>query len=139
MFFPKEKKRKLNRVHSALESNGYPLNFIKNQSNKARPLTVLSPEELVGTFFKKVETSESHKSFASLPYIKGITETLTRVFKKHITVVNKPLITLNNSSRPQNFNHRWNHRQTPCADCSWSYISETGRTFNTRKNDTSEM
>ena len=90
------KERELNRVYSALESNGYPSNFIKNiQAKKTRRSTVLSPEELVGTFFKMVEASESRKSFASLPYIKGVTEPLTRVLKKHdITVVNKPLITL---------------------------------------------
>ena len=42
-----------------------------------------------------VEPTESRKLFASLPYIKGVTEPLTRVLKKHdVTVVNKPLITL---------------------------------------------
>ena len=40
-------------------------------------------------------SSESRKSFASLPHINGVTEPLIRVLKKHdITVVNKPLITL---------------------------------------------
>ena len=46
-------------------------------------------------FFKMVEPTESRKSFASLPYIKGLTEPLTRVLKKHdVTVVNKPFTTL---------------------------------------------
>ncbi len=97
------KQRELNRAHSALEtcleSNGYPSKFIKNiHSNKTRPSTVLSPEELVGTFFKMVEAPESHKAFASLPYIKDVIEPLTCVLKKQskhdITVVNKPLTTL---------------------------------------------
>ena len=46
-------------------------------------------------FFKMVEPTESRKSFASLPYIKGVTEPLTRLLKKHdVTVVNKPFTTL---------------------------------------------
>ena len=66
------KKPGLNRAHSALESNGYPSKFIKNiQSNETRLLTVLSPRELVETFFKMVEASESHKSFASLHTLKA--------------------------------------------------------------------
>ena len=56
---------------------------------------ILSPEELVGMFFNLVEPSESRKSFASLPYIKGVTEPLTRVLKKHdISVINKPMNSL---------------------------------------------
>ena len=60
-----------------------------------------------------VEGSESRKSFASLPYIKGVTEPLTRVLKKQdITVVNKPLITLQQQfPAPKNFDHRWNRKQ----------------------------
>ena len=46
-------------------------------------------------FFKMAEPTESRKSFACFPYIKGVTEPLTRVLKKHdVTVVNKPLTTL---------------------------------------------
>ena len=55
----------------------------KKKKKKTRPSPNLSPEELVGIFFNLVEPSESRKSFASLPYIKGITEPLTRVLKKH--------------------------------------------------------
>ena len=55
----------------------------------------LPPEELVGMFLKLVEPSESHKSFMSLLYIKGVTEPLSHVLKKHdISVINKPMTTL---------------------------------------------
>ena len=88
------KKRELKYVHAALESNGYPSKFIKNIHVKSTrsSTTNVSPEELVGMFFKVVEPTESRKSFASLPYIRGVTEPLTRVLK--ITVVNKPFTTL---------------------------------------------
>ena len=46
-------------------------------------------------FFKMAEPTESRKSFACLPYIKGVTKPFSRVLKKHhVTVVNKPLTTL---------------------------------------------
>ena len=81
------------------------------QSNETRPSTVLSPKELFGKFFKMVEASESHKSFTPLPYIKGVTEPLTRVLKKHhITVVNKPLITFQQQFPATKFDHRWNRK-----------------------------
>jgi len=38
-------------------------------------------------FFKMVESTESRKSFASLPYIKGVTEPLTRALKQHDVTV----------------------------------------------------
>ena len=58
-------KRELNYVHAALESNGYRSKFIKNiQAKKTRSSTTnVSPEELVGMFFKMVEPTESRKSF----------------------------------------------------------------------------
>ena len=45
-----------------------------------RSSTNVPPKELV---FKMVEPTEPRKSFASLPYIKGVTEPLTHVLKKH--------------------------------------------------------
>ena len=41
-------------------------------------------------FFKMVEPTESRKSFASLPYIKGVTEPLTRVLKKYHSTTTAP-------------------------------------------------
>ena len=50
--------------------------------------------KLLECFSKMVEPTESCKSSASLPYIKGVTEPLTRVLKKHhVTFVSKALIT----------------------------------------------
>ena len=65
--------------------NGYPPKFIQNiQAKKPRSSTTnVSPEELnVGMFFKMIEPTEPRQSFASLPYIKGVTEPLTRILKK---------------------------------------------------------
>ena len=134
-------KRELNYVHAALESNGYRSKFIKNiQAKKTRSLTTnVSPEELVGMFFKVVEPTESRTSFASLPYIKGVTEPLTRVLKKH-AVVNKPFTTLQQQFPAPKFRPSMESQSNvvykiPCTNCSWCYIGETGRAFNTRKKE----
>jgi len=126
-----------------LESNGYPSNFIRDiQSKKTQPSPNLPPEELVRMFFNLVEPSESRKSFASLPYVKGVTEPLTRVLKKHdISVINKPMTTLQQQQFPAPKFRPAPDSQTnvgykiPCADCSWCYIGETGRAFNTRRKE----
>ncbi len=52
------------------------------------------PEELVRLFFELVEP-KTNRSYAVLPYIKGLTEPLRRVLKPHdIRVTTKPLRTL---------------------------------------------
>ena len=137
------KKRELDHVHTALKSNGYPSKFIQNiQAKKTRPPTSnVSQEELVRMFFEMVEPTESRKSFATLPYIKGLTEPLTRVLKKHdIKVVNKPFTTLQQQfpapkSRPSMESQTNVVYKIPCMNCSWCYIGETGRAFNTRKKE----
>ena len=79
--------------------------------------------------------------YLTLPYIKGVTEPLTRVLKKHdITVVNKPLITLQQQFPAPKFRPSLESQtnvvyKIPCGDCSWCYIGETGRAFNTRKKE----
>ena len=129
-------------VYAALESNGYPSKLIHDlQTKKTRPPPNLSPEELVGMFFNLVESSESRKSFASLPYIKGVTEPLTRVLKKYdISVTNKPMNTLQQQFPAPKFRPAPDLQtnvvyKIPCVDCSWCYIGETGRAFNTRRKE----
>ena len=90
-------------------------------------------------FFKMVEPTESRKSLASLPYIKGVTEPLTCVIKKHdVTVENKPLTTLQQQFPAPKFRPSLDSQidvvyKIPCANCLWCRIGETGRAFNTRK------
>ena len=92
-------------------------------------------------FLKIVEPTESRKSFTSLPYIKGVTEPLTRVLKKHdVTVVNKPFTTLQQQFPAPKFPPSMESQtnvvyKIPCTNCSWRYIGETGRAFNTRKKE----
>ena len=78
-------------------------------------------------------------SFAVLPYIKGITEPLTRILKSHdIRVTNKPIKTLKQEFEfpVPKFRPRVDDQcnivyNMPCASCPWSYIGETKRSFST--------
>ena len=71
-------------VCATLHSNGHPKKIAADViKKKARPPSPTpTPEELVGMFFKWVEPT-NRRNFAVLPYIKGITERLTRILKEH--------------------------------------------------------
>jgi hypothetical protein len=95
------------------------------------------PEELVRSFFDLVGL-KTNRSYAVLPYIKGLTEPLRRILKPHdIRVTTKPLRTLeqifpSTKDPPLSENQTNVVYQINCSDCSWSYIGETGRAFKTR-------
>ena len=63
--------------------------------NKHPTETIPTPEELVGMFLKWVEPSNTRLDFACNPYISGLTEPLTRLFRNNgIRVITKPHRTL---------------------------------------------
>ena len=117
---------------------------INNVINNIRSTsTAPSPEKLVGMFFRSVNPPETTKqlSHVTLPYVKSITEKLTRTLRKYdITVTTKPLQTLQQHF-PSSKHRVETYKQTnvvykiPCADCSWCYIGETGRSFEIRKKE----
>ena len=131
-----------NYVSAALEANGYPSSVISTILNKKPPPpTVPPPEELISLFFKWVEPSDTYQVYACLPYISGLTEPLTRLLRNHeIRVVNKPFKTLQQQfpspkyRQPSDFQCDVVYK-IPCKDCSWNYIEETGRCFQTRKKE----
>ena len=125
--------RETSHVIAALEA------VISTILNKKPPSpTVPPPEELVSMFFKWVDPSDTHKDFACLPYISGLSEPLTRLLcKNEICVVNKPFKTLQQEFLSLKFRQP-SHLQSngvykiPCKNCSWSYIGETGRAGNNK-------
>ncbi len=123
----------------ALQSNGYPSKVTADiiRKKSSTPPTPL-PEELVGMFFRWADPMNS-QTFAVLPYIKGITEPLTRILKSHdIRVTNKPIKTLQQQFPVPKFRPRADDQRNviykiPCASCPWSCIGETKRSFSTRQ------
>ncbi|XP_068739822.1 uncharacterized protein [Montipora capricornis] len=130
------------RVCAALHSNGYPKKIAADViRKKARPPPPTpTPEELVGMFFKWTEPT-NRRNCAVLPYIKGITEPLTRILKEHnIQVTSRPVKTLQQhfpipKLRPAEDDQCNVIYKIPCASCPCSYIGETKRSFTTRRKE----
>ena len=134
------KQDELNHITTTLKCNDYPDKIIKQILKDLTPNTpVPSPEELVGQFFKRFD--EKPSGYVTLPYVRGIIASLRRIFlKQNIKVTTKPLNTLQRMfpspkhqvPPEQRTNVIYN---IPCSDCSWSYVDETGRSFQTRKKE----
>ena len=134
--------RETARVCAALHSNSYPTKIAAAViRKKARsPPPTPAPEELVGMFFKWAEPT-NRRNFVVLPYIKGITEPLTRILKEHdIQVTSKPVKTLQQHFPIPKFRPAEDDQcnviyKIPCASCPWNYIGETKRSFTTRRKE----
>ena len=62
--------KEVKHVRDAIKANGYPPPVIFNIPKKKNSTeTILSPEELVGMFFKWAEPSNTSSDFACIPYI----------------------------------------------------------------------
>ena len=132
------KENELIHVTDALRSNNYPQNVISNilkkKSSTQRTNPMPTPEDL---FFKWVVPSD-FSNYAVLPYINVISQPLTRLKKHDIRVVSKPFLTLQQEfpspkSRPPIDLQPNVVCKISCADCPWSYVGETSRSFETRK------
>ena len=92
-------------------------------------------------FFKWADPSDTSLGFACLPYIRGLSEPLTRLLRKNdIRVVSKPAKTLQQEFPSPKFRQPLDLQcnvvyKIPCADCSWCYVGETGRCFKTRRKE----
>ena len=75
---------------------------------------------------------------ATIPYIKGISETISRILQPfNIRVAHKPITTLrqlltNIKDRDEPRNRQGAVYKINCSDCHASYIGETGRNLTTR-------
>ena len=135
------KARETSYVTEALKANGYPPTVISNILKKKSAPTTPPPEELVSMFFKWADPSDTSLGFACLPYIRGLTEPLTRLLRKnYIRVVSKPAKTLQQEFPSPKFRQPLDLQcnvvyKISCADCCWSYVGETGRCFKTRRKE----
>ena len=87
---------------------------------------------------KPKDNSERSKGMVVIPYIKGVTEKLQRVYKKHnIATSVKPLRTIRNILvHPKDKIDKEKKSgvvfRIKCKNCNDSHIGETGRQLNTR-------
>ena len=93
-------------------------------------------------FFKWATPSNTHVAFACLPYISGLTQPVNRLLLRNngIQVTSKPFRTLQQEFLLPKFRPATELQSNvvykiPCSGCSWCYIGETGRCFQTRKKE----
>ena len=85
--------------------------------------------------------SESSSGLVIFPYIKGTTEQLKQVLRKHkFKVAMKPMFTLRiQLMRPKDALGELKQSgvvySIPCEDCDVEHIGETGRAFGTRQDE----
>ncbi|XP_072037593.1 uncharacterized protein [Amphiura filiformis] len=87
---------------------------------------------------KKTDDSTRSRGTVVLPYVKGVTERVSRVMKKYnVSTAMKPhntlrreLVHLKDKRDPNNLTQAV--YKIPCLNCDLSYIGETGRKFGTR-------
>ncbi|XP_072019409.1 uncharacterized protein [Amphiura filiformis] len=126
-----DKEREDDHIKGALQKCGYPdwsIKKVKDQMAKPK-----SKKER-----KKKDDSNKSKGLVVVPYVEGVSERISRVFKTYnIATAMKPHCTLRNLLvHPKD--KREPHNSTdviysiPCKNCNSAYIGETGRKFGKR-------
>ncbi|XP_072050219.1 uncharacterized protein [Amphiura filiformis] len=119
------------KIQEALQTCGYPkwsFGKVKDQMESVKPKKSA----------KKTDDSTRSRGMVVLPYVKGVTERVSRVMKKYnVSTAMKPHNTLRRELvHPKDKRDPNNLTQAvykiPCLNCDLSYIGETGRKFGTR-------
>ena len=117
-------------IRQALAQCGYPEWAIeKVKKEKEQPRTSKKTQS---------ENQEKNKGLVVLPYVSGLTEKVSRVFKKHgYSTAMRPHQTLRNllvhpKDKRDPLQTAEAIYEVPCKGCSQTYIGETGRLLKTR-------
>ena len=122
---PKDKKEETEFVKTALRANGYPEWAFKIPKKKPKAV-----ESHPGPRPKSINIG--------LPYIRGTSETLQRIFKNHgVSVYHQPSNNLRNvltkvKDKTEHLKNCDVIYHIKCNDCHHDYIGETGRQLDTR-------
>ena len=112
-------------LERVFHKNNYNADFIKRN--------IYRPTEADAT-----NRSPTPLTTVTIPYIKGTSETISRILQSYnIRVAHKPTTTLrqlltNVKDRDEPNNRQGAVYKIKCSDCQASYIGETGRNLNTR-------
>ena len=111
-----------------LKVNGYPQSFIDRCLVPAQETT--QPENQ--------ENQESPKGYASIPYIKGVSERVRRVLsRENVRTTFKPVKTLGSifkkpKDRPATNQIKGIVYKVKCKTCDFAYVGESKRSWNSR-------
>ena len=128
----KRKRRERKRVFKVLRENGYPSKFIKTCAFKRKHHAPVDNNR------ENPTDSSSKLGFVLLPYVKGVTEKISRTLRReNIKVGYKPINTLHYKfPKPKD---KLTSGQTSgvvykihCSNCDFTYYGHTDRALNTR-------
>ena len=127
-----DKREEERHISNALSNCGYPtwaVNKVKQDRKNPKPAKTLK---------KKDNNADKSKGFVVVPYVAGLTERVSRVFRKHgFSVTSKPHRTLKSylvhpKDKLDPLQKADAVYEIPCANCTKSYVGETGRSFGVR-------
>ena len=136
-----DRKEEVKHVDRALETCGYPRWTFKEVRKR------LDIKKKNGNTKKKEdkekmkEQEKEKRARVTIPYVKGVSETLQRVFKRHgVTTTLKPHKTLKQllvhpKDKRTPHNTAGVVYQIPCKDCTQVYVGETGRRYSEREEE----
>ncbi len=122
-----ELKAELRHLDEVFDLNSYPKPFVNGVTEQASKTTT-----------ERSNANDENKVIATIPYVKGTSERIARILRpQDITVAHKPSTTLRDVltrvKDPSHINSRAEAvYKIPCAECSASYVGETGRTLECR-------
>ena len=122
-------KEKEHVIREALSNCGYPNWAIDKVKDKRQTPKIKQ---------KSTKNKEKRKGLVVIPYKEGLTERLSRVYKKHgFSTAMKPYITLRRmlvhpKDKRDPLQTADSVYEIPCKSCYNTYIGETGRIFKTR-------
>ena len=128
------KEQEMKHISKILQINGYPTNEINRISKK---VTEKNP-----TLNRRNSNSSIDKlSFTSVPYISGISERISRIFKKYdVNIAHQPTRKLRNELCHLKDKRNVGEKagvvyKLDCKDCDAKYVGETGRQVQDRMNE----
>ena len=110
----------------------------KSGRNETMVFAAVVEPKLLTTEADATNRSPTPLATVTIPYIKGTSETISRILQPYnIRVAHKPTTTLrqlltNVKDRDEPNNRQGAVYKIKCSDCQASYIGETGRNLNTR-------
>ncbi len=126
-----DKEQEEQKIKHALSRCGYPnwtFNHVKRQMDRKQDKKPA----------KKKDSTTNTKGLVIIPYVEKLTETATRIFRKHgIATAVRPHTTLRKilvhpKDKKDPLSTTDCIYEIPCANCDSTYIGETGRRFETR-------
>ena len=112
----------INHLNTVFTKNNYSTDFIERN-------TYIRPNDI---------SSNSYTTTATIPYIRGTSETIARILRPYnIRTAHKPIFTLrrlltNVKGKDESEDRPGAFYKIHCSDCQATYIGETGRTLTTR-------